>query len=232
MRSRFHTLTLGLALLSANSLWALPTLQLDIVGGVFDWTTQTTVATSDSFTVRALLCGNYNPGTYYISAAITPGMAQSNPVPDFGTVVINGQTYQPSQYYYGTPPVDVLDTNAGNLAGHSVFPTYYLEFAFTFNSSDTVAAYNVQDDAAAPGTLYYKDFTVNVAGLLDAYTLHFDLYNEVFKNGDLKVGKFAPFSHDAESGHIPEVPDSGASQTLLGLGLVLLVAARRKIGGN
>lgn len=232
MKKHFSKALVLMALTSANWLSALPTLQLDILGGQFDNNTETTVATSDLFTVRALLSGSYNPGSFFISAAITPGMAQSNPVPNFGSVVVDSQTYQPSDFSYGVPPLDVSDTMPGvkNLGLHDVFPTYYLEFEFNFNQANTVAAYNVQDDAAAPGVLYYHDFSVNVANLQAAYAVHFDLYNIKVKKGNYSLADFAPFSHDAESGHPHEVPDQGSTSLLmtLGFGLLSLVARFRR----
>lgn len=233
MKQQFSKALMLMALIGVNTLSALPTLQLDILSGQFDDNTETTVATSDIFTVRALLSGSYNGGSFFISAAVSPGMQQAAPVPNFGSVVVDGQTYLPSAYSYGIPPLDVSDTVNGvkNLGPHDIFPTYYLEFEFNFNQANTVAAYNVQDDTAAPGLLYYHDFSVNVTGLQAAYALHFDLYNIKVKKGNYTLADFAPFSHDAESGHTHEVPDQASSALLLvlGIGLLGLVGwARRK----
>ncbi len=227
MKKHFSKALVLMALTSANWLTALPTLQLDILGGQFDTNTETTVATSDLFTVRALLSGSYNSGSFFISAAVTPGMQQTNPVPNFGSVVVDGQTYLPADYNYGVPPLDVSDTLPGvkNLGPHDIFPTYYLEFEFNFNQANTLAAYNVQDDSAASGLLYYHDFSVNVAGMQAAYGLHFDLYSIKVKKGNYTLADFAPFSHDAESGH-HEVPDQGSSALLIGMGFGLLALVR------
>ena len=49
--------------------------------------------------------------------------------------------------------------------------------------------------------LFYAAFAVDVLGLDEGYNIHFDLYNVVEnKKGNLEVGIFAPFSHDAQSG--------------------------------
>lgn len=231
MKNRLSQLLLASVLIPASSLWALPVLQLDILGGTYNTTTETTVAGSDEFTVRALFKGTLTGDTYYISAAISPGLVESSPVPSFGTVVIDGTTYLPTDFNYGTPPVDVMDDEPGNLQPHSIFPTYYLEMAFTFDNLHTVGAYNVQTDATSPGILYYHDFTVSVAGLSEAYVLHFDLYHEGVKRGVYGVDYFAPFSKDAESGHYPPVlvPDQGSVLAFLGLGLILVALQRRKL---
>jgi hypothetical protein len=230
MKNHLSRLLLALVLVPTTSLWAIPTLQLDILGGVYDSSTETTVATTDDFTVRALFKGALTGDTYYLSAAISPGLLESSPTPDFGPVTINGITYLPSDFLYGVPPVDIMDDESGNLQTHSIFPTYYLEMAFTFNALNTVGAYNVQTDAIAPGSLYYHDFTVSVASLSEAYVLHFDLYHEGVKSGIYGVDKFAPFSKDAESGHyVTLVPDEGSVLALLGLGLILVALQRRKL---
>lgn len=228
MRATFSKLLAAAFVLRAGCLWALPTLQLDVVNGTYDPFTQTTVATSPNFTLRALLQGqNLLSGTYFVSAAIEPTLGELPQVPDFGTVKVDGVSYSSSanaaSWFWGSPPLDVDDENAGNIAPHNVFPTYYLEFEFQFSALNTVAAYNTQDDAAAPGVLYYHDFDVSVLGLLPNYALHFDLYDLKLKRGDLVLGKFAPFSHDAESGPTGpdiEVPDGGATLLLLGCGLL------------
>ena len=229
MRHNYFASLVFAGLFVAARLSALPTLQLDIVGGVYDPATQTTVATSPQFTLRALLSTtSFDPAaTYYISAAITPNPGYSDPDPAFGSVKIGSTTYQPSDFLYGKPPADVADTpGSANLASHGIYPTYYLELAFNFDAAQKVAAYNVQDDSSAPGWLYNTDFDIDVSGLTPGFVLHFDLYNEAIKRGVLGVGDFAPFSHDAESAH---VPDSGITIALLGLGLLGLGFASRAL---
>ena len=73
--------------------------------------------------------------------------------------------------------------------------------------------------------MYFMSFQVNT-GLLDPqYRVHFDMYDEVVKaGGDIDVGNFAPFSHDAVSAQIPEP----GSLLLLGSGLAALVARQRR----
>jgi hypothetical protein len=225
-------LFLCLALVSPAA--ALPTLQLDIVGGTYDPVDQTTVANADAFTLRTLLKANATnlAVPYFLSVAIEPGLALSNPAPDIGSFKVNGTSYTGSMLTWGTPPTNVPDTQSGNLSPHGIYPTYYLELQFSFASAGTVAAYNVQTDAAASGSLRFVDFQIDVTGLRSAYNLHFDLYNEAFRNGDYTVDRFAPFSHDAASGpggYDPPVlvPDSAAVAGLLLLGLALLALPAR-----
>lgn len=242
MRTAVSKVIIAVLALRAGCLWALPTLQLDIVGGYYDPFTQSTVTASDSFTLRALLKSpTLLSDTFYVSAAIEPGLPLTPQLPLFGGVEVNGVTYSSTQnaaaWNWGSPPVEAVDDanggGAGNLAPHGVFPTYYLEFEFQFNPANTVAAYNTQDDATAPGVLYYQDFSIDIAGLVPGYRIDFDLYNQKLKNGDIVLGKFAPFSHDAKSGiKGPDVvvPDGGATLLLIGCGLLGAAIWRRLLG--
>lgn len=246
MNSKVLTLAFcSLLTVTAVSVRALPNLQLDILNGTYNTTDETTYATAPQFTLRALLSNppkNASGMTeqYYISAAFEPLLNQTNPAPNVGTFTFGpaggtSTTYSTSSVgvYYGKPPVNVADTSPGNLATHGEFPTYYAEIPFFFDSSKTVGAYNTADGTTASGTLYYKDFTVNVSGLLKpTYSIHFDLYDETVKqaakNGTTTytVDDFAPFSHDAQSGPTT-VPDGGATLIMLGMGLTGLVGVRR-----
>ena len=236
----------SLGLLSANVGWALPTLQLDIAPGVYNTSDGTTYATSPQFTVLAL----YNhsvvlPTPFYLSAAIAPMQANLTPPPDIGKFTIRSpdgttypeKTYTESDLKWGDPPVNVIDnangTGPNNLPPHAIFPTYYLEIPFYFDSSKQLGAYNTQTgDPSPPGILYYQDFVVDVSGLLPGLSVHFDLFDEaikIFKKGGTKylVDDFAPFSHDAQSGP-PPVPDAGATAGLLGLGMLMVRLLRRQ----
>jgi hypothetical protein len=205
---------------------AIPLLQLDIVGGTYDTVSDTTVATSATFTLRALL----TPGasattseintlladTYYISAALNPATASGGA---FGTFGWNGTPYSvTADMVYGTPPLDAtLGDNEGGeqLAGHGAFPSFFREFALTFSPSSTMTSYNVEPggDSSGSGTSYFVEFTV-VAALTGTNALHFDLYDSILARCgsgppanrplctplDIDLGNNAPFSHDAQSG--------------------------------
>lgn len=219
----------------ASSAWAVPTLQLDIAGGNhIPGDDETVYSTSDQFTLYALLnptVNNHNPapgtpnfgGTFYISAAIvgTGG-------PGFGSFSIGSTTFsQNSGMQFGTPPVDIVPDNK-DLPSHDVFPAWYAEVAFSFDTAHRAQSYDVQVNpgglVTGSGPLYYHGFNVDVSGLSDGYAVHFDLYNII---GD-KVGDFAPFSHDAQSGG-RNVPDGGMTLALLGTGLLGIDALRRRL---
>ena len=226
LRQQFLGLALGF--LAVQSVSALPSLQLDTSNGIFDTTTQTTVSTTDTFDLWALA---KNPsGTYYISAAITSPTPANTPAggASFGSFKIGGTTYSYANgnMVFDTPPIAVVDNP---LSPHGIFPTWYAEIAFTFGA-DTVAAYNVQDGTLTGGTLSRKVFGIDLSGLTDGYSVHFDLYDVNFKNSGSGIfgGDFAPFSHDAEGSPGTSVPDGGATAALLGMGVLSLAALRRK----
>lgn len=183
--------------LCSEKVQATPTLQLDISGGIYDGTTQTIKATSNSFTLYALLTPQGGQDldvlladTYYISAALTPKISSGTNF-DLGNFSFNGLSVsaKDESMTYGSPPLHDLDggitdtgdlgDNGGDLAGHGIFDTYYTEFAFTFDKAKTVQSYNTQEDpggiTAGAGT-YYQEFTVDVASLSYPYAVHYDLY--------------------------------------------------------
>lgn len=202
---------------------AVPELQLDILGGTYDDSSETILANSPIFTLRALLKGAANlPGPYYISAALLPAPAQPNSPIDAGSFSVAGVTYSTTSLSYGVPPLNVPDNMSGNLAKHGVYPTYYKEISFNFSAAHTIAAYNTESQTGSSGSLYYYDFTVNVSDLVPGYYLHFDLYDEKIKKGLFSIDDFAPFSHDAESrpNEGITVPDGGSTAILLGAALM------------
>ncbi len=226
----------------AASALAIPTLQLDISGGVYDDApdVENVVSTGDNFTLYTLLnlAGDDKPSAvslgdkFYISMAVTPKLAEGSDGLGSFSFFDGSVTYEidvTGDMEYGTPPVDEYFKDLGP---HGIFDTYYYEFEFNFDPALQCAAYNVADN---PGGLvdgsefYYRAFDVDVSGLTEGYEIHFDLYHlDYLKNGKGVVDVAAPFSHDAQSGAIPAPEPS--TLLLLGAGLVGLGAYRRRRG--
>ena len=215
-------------LLFASSAIAIPSLQLDISDGVYDYATDTVVATTSSFTLYALI----DPAlvdinsTFYLTMAVAP-QVESNT--DLGTFTVDGETYAVTDdMIYSSVKEDSPD-----LAAHGIYDTFYLELPFTVATKMflSVDAYNVEPEdnvtdeevnlELAGDKLYQVPFLVDVSGLDPEYVIHFDLYTYV-------DGKkyFAPFSHDAESGSTP-VPEP-STLLLLGAGITGLAFYRRR----
>lgn len=225
-------LTIFFCAIAVNS-FAVPTLQLDIAGGEYDSTTQTIVSTDSAFTLYVYLipnsCNNLSD-TYYISMGVTPSVGSADS--DLGSFVFNGDTLNVTgDMTYGVPPLEDIVTlqgwDNGDLPKHGIYPTYFYEFEFEFNSTDQISLYNTQDRAISGGSIptsgsgmYYVAFTIDTSLLDPNYVIHFDLYNTtVKKGGDIDVTQFAPFSHDAEScSNCTQVPEP-ATLLLLGSGL-------------
>jgi hypothetical protein len=207
--------------------FAYPLLQLDIEGGTYDSGTESIVTGNGSFTLYSILTPQNNPTqaeidallseTYYISVSITPSVDE-NFDSDL-TFVFDGTTYNVTEdMIFGTAPIDAVQGHdAGDLPKHGVYPTFFIEVDFQFDSSDTAESYNTQDN---PGGLddsgsgsFYASFEVDSSLFGGDYFLHFDLYT-THSSEDVDIVYFAPFSHDAET--VPE-PNT---LLLLGAGLV------------
>jgi hypothetical protein len=235
---------------------------LDIKNGVYvGGDDETIFATSNPFTLYALNQGA-GGGTFYVSMALVPKLAP--PGGDFGSFkyaldsdnsgTVNGseswQTVLVSgDMTYGTAPLELLSSiqgwDAGDLAKHGIFETYFIEVGFSFNDALKTTPYNSADGSTTgltadpSGTMLFMPFLLDLSGLDLDYALHFDLYNTQTKTlvenlgkgqkvelTDVDVNGFAPFSHDAQSGN--RVPDGGTTLLLLGVALAGLSTFTRK----
>lgn len=207
----------------AASAYAIPELQLDILGGTYNSSTTSTIPTpetilapSNEFTLYAYLIPGKNllSDTYFLSAAVIPRQTLTTPSPNLGSFSLNGTSYNVAgDMIYGVPPVETLadpvnaDFDSGDLQDHGVFNTYFREISFQFGSGQ-ISQYNTQDRAIAgdsiptTGTgMYYAAFIVDISSLAEGYGIHFDLYNSDLAKKDpldIDIAYFAPFSHDAE----------------------------------
>jgi hypothetical protein len=217
----------AIGLVLGGTAHALPFLQLDVSDGIYDEVTETTTATSNVFTLFALLNSTNAAGTYNISAALAPAPSQSGA--NLGSFVFNGATINATtDMTWGSPAL---------MPAHDVYPTWYKQFDFTFNPLLKTNNYNVEDDGdthanpttVAGGNALYKPFVVDVSALSNDAVLVFDLYTYQGSSNKIKI-KFAPFSHNAQASYIqPEtVPDGSSTFVLLGLGFAVLVSLNRR----
>lgn len=241
--SKFLVLGAMALVLSFGQAHAVPKLQLDIGGGGYDFGTETVVTSSSVFTLYALLRprGRVNiNSTFYISIALTPKV--SAPA-SYGSLDFDGTTINAtSDMVYGTPPLEegLAEHDGGDLGKHGIYDTYFKEYAFKFDASNRIRAYNTQDRAisgapidltyASRGkTLYYAAFNVDISSLDPSVRPHFDLYTTYTRYGrggkDIDILKFAPFSHDAEAVSVPE--PSTAVLLLAGVTALWLFRTRR-----
>jgi hypothetical protein len=240
---------------AASCVWsgearATPLLQLEVSDGVYiGGTDETTVATTNTFTLYAFLTPQSGTTTaqlnalldrdHYIAASLAPRAGTTTTT--FGSFSFNSTTVNATaDMVYGTPPAEgYLGGNAtydsGDLSKHGVYDTYFKQFSFKFRNAGVVNranVYNVEDDTQydgptnnPTGSMYYMAFQVDTSALTWRTAVHFDLYStKTLSGGDIDIDKFAPFSHDARSmpGAIPEP----GSIVLLGSGAALLAAWR------
>lgn len=236
---------------------ALPVLQLDIGGGTYDPVTQSIVASSEQFTVHALVNTKSKKyaglGGYSLSAAVIPqGTRQTDP---FGSFTISweqggsaySQTFSGANMFYGTPPIDAMDidsaeayqaftdwtpTNyAGDLSSHSVFETVYGQIDFDFEAGNQAANYNVQNN---PGGITPSNsgklLYQNFNVDISSLAAGYTVHFDLFRANGPDIIQFAPYSHDAQSqpGTYTNVPEGGSTLLLLGLAAAALGYFKRR----
>lgn len=230
---------------AAGTSYAYPTLQLDIsTAAGYDFSTETIVTSENLYTINAyLLVDKYNTldDMYYVSFSLTnaagdEGVEETGG--SFGSFSVDGVTTNvTADMDYGTAPLDAIIADEGwgdpSLPSHGVWPSYFIEVGFTFDSAQYMDPYNTQDRAIAGtaidysytgGTrMYYMSFVVDTTNLDPAKGVHSDLYNVNIMDKNLRYKtQFAPFSHDAAK--IPEP----ASLVLTGLGMLVAWTVSRK----
>jgi len=237
------------------TVFSCPALQLNIGNGTYNWDNPgssydpgTIIAPvgTNTFTLYAYMRPdqkgvNTLDDRYYISAALVPKVGPN-------AVDLGSFSYQPEggssqtvnvtgDMTYGVPPIEANGTaskDRGDLPTHGIFKTFFFEIPFQFLSTNKTTIFDTQvypgriPTPDSDGNGYFAPFVFNISGLDTDYLLHFDLYNEKAKCGDIDIEAKAPFSHDAQSNHsIPPVPEPG-TMVLLGSGLIGLAGWGRK----
>jgi len=237
-KSKVLNIVGSLSLLAlANSAFALPALQLG-PGGSGTWTydssTQTWVVAEGSFSLNAYAnCKGLEScnGKYawdaegssmqyaYLVAAAVPETSDNT---DAFDITVNGNNVNLITSGFGAPPVQ--DSNS--LGGHGIYDTYFEIYEFRFDGPLGVI-YDTQPGTSGSGDGYTESFDISINSLLDNVSgVHFDLFTVSGKRYDPYsktllqdlVYKFAPFSHDAETGGY-DVPEP-STVLMLGLGLL------------
>lgn len=241
-------LVLALTTMPLSSARAVPELQLDIIGGSYDNTTETVISNASAATVVALrtLSGSEAAQsdeilseTAYMSMAALKSNGDAVGLEELNGALIdiNGVTFTEQEFLFGTPPDGAAQNK--DLPSHSVYETSFLEMAFQFSAENQTAEYNTAETPGASSLYlgglgsFFKEFTVSVATLADDVYLHFDLYTLTMgSTAELEVDKFAPFSHDAELRSLSPTPvvelaEPGQAIVFL-IGLITMVGSRKR----
>ena len=203
--------------LTQTSAQAVPDLQLYIPGATYitgssdPWLSQTWYTPESTFEL-------------WVIAANTPlhnvDFAIAIPGDDTGNVTFTNSANQSKTLTYDPPTQN--DFKYGNPFGknreHGVYSTWYT----TYSIGDIPLGSEIVKDMVGGGTGYgtILKFNFTKTGL---DKVHFDAYGY----DDKGHFKFAPFSHDAQDGPPPPVPEP-FTVSLVGMGIAGLAALRRK----
>lgn len=111
-------------------------------------------------------------------------------------------------------------SDGGALPDHGIYGagTAWQEFALgDFGLTDSPVA-DFITSFPAPGAANEGQINVYEVTVTGTDLVHFDAYDHYYDNKGDAVAKFAPFSHDGETGDTPPVPEPG-TLAMLGLGL-------------
>ncbi|MFL0796130.1 MAG: choice-of-anchor N protein [Cellvibrionaceae bacterium] len=233
MRSSIIRVSAALAaILFSSASFAVPTLQLDCDGCVYDTINEDVFYSGTSTDVYALLTtsdSDYLTATYSLTFAVL-GASANYDGSDFGSFSLAGTSYGFSDLVWGTP----ADVDGTELPSHGIFDAWYATVEFSFDASNKATTYNVEDNpgsfsADASGGSYYEMFSLDTTNLNEAYGLHFDLfcYEGVTDDEGCTARSLlkAPFSHDlTATTTVPEPP----AVILLGVGLLGLGILRSR----
>lgn len=223
----------GLIMICAAESRAVPALQLYIEGATYDTSSQTWVGDfSSGDTIRLWAIGNVagagGKGTIYdVKLSIAYDSADSPNVTSFlsSTTGGYGGFSDPSTPIDATYVQTVTDGSAplmgdgSSLPSHGIYGagTSWMEYSLgDFAVADAMGGDFISSLPSPP----QPGYAINVYAITITGTdfVHFDLYDHTVSATSGQISyKFAPFSHDAEGGMLP---DGGNTLALLGLGLV------------